>query len=151
VQVLNGKYGPYITDGEKNGKIPKDRDPKTLTLEECEAILAAAPPRPVRGRFGRAAKKAAPAKKSAAKKSTAKKVLDPDNPPARKPMNKTAKKAAKKSVKQAAATPAAKQVAAKKIPAKKAVKKSAIVAPAPVEAVPKAPFVPKRGLVKAVR
>ncbi len=51
IQVLNGRYGPYITQGEKNARIPKDRDPKSLTLEECRALLAAAP---VRGsRFGR--------------------------------------------------------------------------------------------------
>ena len=51
VQVLNGRYGPYITDGSKNGKIPKDRDPKSLALEECQAILAAAPER--KGRWGK--------------------------------------------------------------------------------------------------
>jgi DNA topoisomerase-1 len=59
IQVLNGRYGPYITDKQRNARIPKDRDPKTLTLEECRALLAAAPPRPARGRFGR---RAAPAK-----------------------------------------------------------------------------------------
>src|SRR5437588_358726 len=42
IQVLNGRYGPYITDRKKNAKIPKDRDPKALTLEECRALLAAA-------------------------------------------------------------------------------------------------------------
>jgi DNA topoisomerase-1 len=62
IQVLNGRYGPYITDGKKNGKIPKDRDPKSLTLEECQALIAAAPER--KGRWG---KKAAPAKSAAAK------------------------------------------------------------------------------------
>src|SRR5882762_4554284 len=51
IQVLNGRYGPYITDRKKNAKIPKDRDPKALTLEECRALLAAAPERG--GRFGR--------------------------------------------------------------------------------------------------
>jgi DNA topoisomerase-1 len=51
IQVLNGRYGPYVSDRKKNGKIPKDRDPKTLTLEECRAILAAAPER--RGGWGR--------------------------------------------------------------------------------------------------
>jgi len=45
VQVLNGRYGPYITDGRKNAKIPKDRDPKSLTPEECRALLAQAPER----------------------------------------------------------------------------------------------------------
>jgi DNA topoisomerase-1 len=57
VQVLNGRYGPYISNGEKNARIPKDRDPKTLTLEECLALLEAAPNRPQRGR-GRAVGKA---------------------------------------------------------------------------------------------
>jgi len=66
IKVLNGRYGPYITDGRKNGKIPKDRDPKSLTLEECQAIIAAAPER--KGRWGR---KAAPAKAAAAKKAGA--------------------------------------------------------------------------------
>ena len=65
IQVLNGRYGPYITDGKKNGKIPKDRDPKSLTLEECQAIIAAAPER--KGRWGR---KAAPAAKTAAAKKS---------------------------------------------------------------------------------
>ena len=50
IQVLNGRYGPYITDRKKNAKIPKDRDPRALSLEECRALLAAAPER---GRFGR--------------------------------------------------------------------------------------------------
>ena len=31
IQVLNGRYGPYITDKARNAKIPKDRDPKSLT------------------------------------------------------------------------------------------------------------------------
>jgi DNA topoisomerase-1 len=34
IQVLNGRYGPYITNKEKNAKIPKERVPKDLTLEE---------------------------------------------------------------------------------------------------------------------
>jgi DNA topoisomerase-1 len=52
IQVLNGRYGPYITDKTRNAKIPKDRDPKALTLEECKELLAQAPLR--RGRRGRA-------------------------------------------------------------------------------------------------
>ena len=62
IQVLNGRYGPYITDRKKNAKIPKDRDPKLLTLEECRALLAAAPERGGRfGRWGRAKRAATPA------------------------------------------------------------------------------------------
>jgi coproporphyrinogen III oxidase len=55
IQVLNGRYGPYITDKERNAKIPKDKDPKTLTLEECQALLAAAPLRTF-GKWGRKGK-----------------------------------------------------------------------------------------------
>ncbi len=43
IQVLNGRYGPYITDGHKNAKIPKDQEPSELTLEQCETLIAAAP------------------------------------------------------------------------------------------------------------
>ena len=55
--MLKGRYGPYVTDRKKNAKVPKDREPASLTLEECQALLAAAPER--KGRFGRRAKKAA--------------------------------------------------------------------------------------------
>lgn len=72
IEVLNGRYGPYITNGEKNAKIPKDIEPKSLTLEQCEKILAEAPER--RGRKKKVAKKKAAAKKEAApKKKTTKK------------------------------------------------------------------------------
>ncbi|MEP7312592.1 MAG: DNA topoisomerase I, partial [Pseudomonadota bacterium] len=67
IQVLNGRYGPYITDKQRNARIPKDRDPKSMTLEECRALLAAAPLRPQRGRFGKKAKNAPAARKAAAK------------------------------------------------------------------------------------
>jgi DNA topoisomerase-1 len=55
IQVLNGRYGPYITDKSRNAKIPKDRDPKSLTLAECQTMLAAAPARTF-GKWGRGAK-----------------------------------------------------------------------------------------------
>jgi DNA topoisomerase-1 len=38
VQILKGRWGPYIKIGKKNYKIPKDKDPLQLTLEECIAI-----------------------------------------------------------------------------------------------------------------
>jgi DNA topoisomerase-1 len=43
IKVLNGRYGPYITDGKKNARVPKDREPGTLELEECQELLAKAP------------------------------------------------------------------------------------------------------------
>ena len=93
IQVLNGRYGPYITNKEKNARVPKDREPKTLTLEECKELLEAAP---VRGRRGK--KKAA--KKTATKKTTKKTAK-----------KKTKKKAKKKAAKKKKAT---KKKAAKK-------------------------------------
>jgi len=72
IQVLNGRYGPYITDKAKNARVPKDRDPKTLSVEECQALLAAAPAKGTRGRFGRKfAPKQAAAKPAAAKQAAA--------------------------------------------------------------------------------
>jgi DNA topoisomerase-1 len=43
IKVLNGRYGPYVTDGKKNARVPKDRDPKSLELEECRELIAKAP------------------------------------------------------------------------------------------------------------
>ncbi len=43
VQILNGRFGPYITDGKKNVRLPKGREPTSLTLVECESLLRAAP------------------------------------------------------------------------------------------------------------
>ena len=74
IQVLNGRYGPYVTDKTKNARVPKDREPKSLTLEECKELLAAAP---VRGRSGKKKKtntKTAAAKKTTKKKSAKKKT-----------------------------------------------------------------------------
>jgi DNA topoisomerase I len=74
IQVLNGRYGPYATDGKKNAKVPKDREPKSLTLEECRALLAQAPERGKGrwGRRGRAAPRRAPAQDARAGISAAK-------------------------------------------------------------------------------
>ncbi len=49
VQVLNGRYGPYIKVGKKNVKIPKDQEPKDLTLKECLDLAEKAPVRKARG------------------------------------------------------------------------------------------------------
>jgi DNA topoisomerase-1 len=49
VQVLNGRYGPYIKAGKKNVKIPKDKEPKNLTLKECLTLAENAPEKRRRG------------------------------------------------------------------------------------------------------
>jgi DNA topoisomerase I len=123
IQVLNGRYGPYVTDGVKNGRIPKGREPAELSLADCEAIMATAPDRPARGR---GAGKKVPAKKTAAKK-TARPAAD-GAAPARKT---AAKKAAAKKApakKAPAKKAAAKKTAVRKAPAKKAVAKKSAAA-----------------------
>jgi DNA topoisomerase I len=104
IQVLNGRYGPYITDGKRNARIPKDSDPKAVTLELCRELLANAPPRG--SRFGR--KKAAPAKDAAAPPA--------ENPAPAKAAKKSATRTAQKSDATDAVAPKAerKSTAAKK-------------------------------------
>ncbi len=48
LQVLNGPYGPYITDGKKNAKIPKDTEPSKITESKAKKLLEEAP---TKGRF----------------------------------------------------------------------------------------------------
>jgi DNA topoisomerase-1 len=84
IQVLNGRYGPYITNKAKNARVPKDREPKSLTLEECIELLAAAPERGRRG------------KKKVAKKPAAKKKKKAKKKPAKKKATKAAKKKSSK-------------------------------------------------------
>ena len=43
LQVLDGRYGPYITDGKKNANLPKGTKPEDITLEEAIKLVAAAP------------------------------------------------------------------------------------------------------------
>ena len=83
IQVLNGRYGPYITDKARNAKIPKDRDPKSLSLPECQALLAAAPVRSFgKGRWGAKGAKAGKGGKAAAKPAEAAPAAAPASRPA---------------------------------------------------------------------
>lgn len=72
IKVLNGRFGPYITDGTKNAKIPKETDPKSITHEQAKEILAAAPIAK-RGRFGNRKTKTALKKTTKRRKTTTKK------------------------------------------------------------------------------
>ncbi len=100
VQVMPGKYGPYVKWGKINATLPKEMDPEAVTLDEALALVAEKA-----GKSG-GKKKAAP-KKAAAKKETGAK------PAVKKAATKTA--AAKAA---GAKKPAAKKAAPKKAAAK---------------------------------
>jgi DNA topoisomerase-1 len=55
IQIVNGMYGPYITNGKKNAKIPKDVEPEKLTEAEAKKLLDEAPDK--KRRFTRRAPK----------------------------------------------------------------------------------------------
>ncbi|MCW3070255.1 MAG: topA [Bacteroidetes bacterium] len=101
VQLLNGRWGPYLVIGQNNFKLPKGIDPKALTLQECLDI-AADPKNASKGnRFKKKTVEKKPFKQAAAKKASPKKAAP--------------KKAAKKSAKKAAPKKAAKKAAPKKV------------------------------------
>ncbi|GAA2232479.1 MULTISPECIES: type I DNA topoisomerase [Kitasatospora] len=98
VVVKDGRFGPYVTDGETNATLRKDDSVETITPERGYELLAE---KRARGPVKKAAKKA-PAKKTAAKKTAAKTT------------------AAKKTAAKKTTTAAAKKTAAKKTVARKA-------------------------------
>ena len=51
IKVLNGPYGPYVTDGKVNARVPKDIDPKSLDESVSIDMIKNAPKRRTRGRF----------------------------------------------------------------------------------------------------
>ena len=64
IKVLNGRYGPYITNGKKNAKIPKDTDPKSITHDEAKKLLAEAPAKSSRRTTQKSARKTTRRKKT---------------------------------------------------------------------------------------
>ena len=102
VVVKDGRFGPYVTDGETNATLRRDDDVETITPERGYELLAE---KRARGPVKRTAKKA-PAKKAAAKKAPAKKA------------------AAKKTAAKSAAKSTAAKTAAKKTATKTAAKKT---------------------------
>ncbi|WP_314403065.1 DNA topoisomerase I [Stenotrophomonas rhizophila] len=113
IQVLNGRFGPYISDGRMNGKIPKDREPASLTLAEVQQLMEETG-KPVRKGFGKKATKKVVAKKATVKKEAAPKKAAAKKAPAKKAATKKA--ATKKTATKKAAT----KKVAKKTVAKKA-------------------------------
>jgi DNA topoisomerase-1 len=101
VKVMNGRYGPYITDGETNANVPKGTDPQTVTMEQAVELLRA---RAEQG--GGKKKKKKPAKAKTAKANGEAKDAKADAKPA-------------KAAKSAKAETKTKTPAAKKAPAKK--------------------------------
>ena len=71
IEILKGRYGPFVTDGKRNASVPKDVEPESLELADCQKLLDEAPPKGRRGKFG---KKKAGGKKTAAKKTSTKKT-----------------------------------------------------------------------------
>jgi DNA topoisomerase-1 len=129
IQVLNGRYGPYITDGKRNARIPKDTDPKAVTLELCRELLAVAP---LRGsRFGR--KKSANSKDQKPAKDAA--AAGAETAKQTKAAKKTAAKSAQKP--DTADTPPKKAAAPKKKSAARATAKATATVPKKSSSKPK--------------
>ena len=73
VKLLDGRYGPYVTDGETNASLPKGADPKEMTFESALDLLAERAAKGPSKKKKKTAKKKKTTKKKAAKKKTAKK------------------------------------------------------------------------------
>ncbi|GAA0398381.1 type I DNA topoisomerase [Brevundimonas terrae] len=82
VQVMAGRYGPYVKWNKVNATLPKGTEPDDMTLEVALPLLAA--------KAGTAPKKKAAAKKPAAKKAATTKAATPKKPAAKKPAAKKA-------------------------------------------------------------
>ncbi|MEQ7129082.1 type I DNA topoisomerase [Actinopolymorpha sp. B11F2] len=108
VVIKDGRFGPYVTDGETNATLRRDDEVESVTLERAADLLAekrAKGPSPRRRTAKKATKKSTAAKKAATKKATTKK-------------SSTTKKAAAPK-KSAAKKTTAKKSATKKATAKK--------------------------------
>ncbi len=111
IRIRDGRFGPYVTDGETNVTIPRGQQPGDITYEVAVQMLAdkrAKGPAPKRG----AAKKTTAAKKTPAKKTTTAKKAPAKKAAATK--TATAKKTATSKTATAKKATAAKPTAAKK-------------------------------------
>jgi len=71
VEIFEGRYGPYVSDGTYNATIPKAKTPEELTMDEAVTLLAEAAERKPKKKKAAAKKKPAAKKKTAAKKKAA--------------------------------------------------------------------------------
>ena len=72
IKLMEGRFGPYVTDGTTNATLPKSISPDELTLEEAAQLIDARAAMPPKGKKKAAPKKKAPVKKKAAAKPKAK-------------------------------------------------------------------------------
>jgi DNA topoisomerase I len=120
IQIVQGKFGPYITDGQKNGKIPKGMEPTDLTLEDCLAALEIAPKGKPKSSAAAAKGATERAKREVAQRRGKSATVKTKKAPV-KDAAVSEKPAAKKVVKKAVAKKTAKKkTAVKKATAKKA-------------------------------
>ena len=111
IQVLKGRWGPFLASGKIKAKIPKDKTPETLTLEEAQALIAEATP----------AKKET--KKTSKKAATTEATTESTDSAEAKPVKEPAKK--KAAPKKVASTEKATKAPARKTAAKSAASKAA--------------------------
>ena len=83
IRLLEGRYGPYVTDGETNASLPKGTETETVTFEQALQLLAEraakGPSRKKKKTKKKATKKKAAKKKSAKKKATKKKAVSAES------------------------------------------------------------------------
>lgn len=99
IEILSGRYGPYVSHNKVNATLPKGREPESITLDEAVALIAE---KSAKG--GKAKAKAKPAAKPAAKKVAARKAAE-DKPTAAKAKPAAKKAAAKPKTRKASSAP----------------------------------------------
>ena len=95
IQVLEGRYGPYVTDGHTNASVPKEIDPVTVTLEDARALIEARAGASTGGRRGRPATGRAPRARSARRRAptSLKAIKTPTKPAAANRKSRARKRA----------------------------------------------------------
>ncbi|MGB4865983.1 MAG: DNA topoisomerase, partial [Hyphomicrobium sp.] len=107
IQVLEGRYGPYVTHNKVNATVPKSKKPEDLTVDEAIALIAER----IANGGGKKAKRGA---KAPAKAKAAPKAAKPASEASAKPAKASAPAKKAPATKAAAKKPAAKKPAAKK-------------------------------------